>query len=126
MTDTRHAAQAVAVLLLANDFALPVTATYLQGPPGVADPEHPEDDTIAVRLTDGSGARLRCVAEKDFIAAAVWETGSDAHLAELAGVAGERGLRLDRFGLWRGHEPVALEREEALYSALGQRFRFRG
>lgn len=30
-----HAAQGVAVLALANDFALPVTATYLQGQPGV-------------------------------------------------------------------------------------------
>lgn len=33
---TVHAAQAVAVLLLASDFALPVTATYMQGPPGTA------------------------------------------------------------------------------------------
>ena len=29
-----HAAQAVAVLLLANGFSLPVTATYMTGPPG--------------------------------------------------------------------------------------------
>lgn len=29
-----HAAQAVAVLVLANDFAIPVTGTYLVGPPG--------------------------------------------------------------------------------------------
>ena len=29
-----HAAQAVAVLLLANAFSLPVTATYMTGPPG--------------------------------------------------------------------------------------------
>lgn len=29
-----HAAQVVVVLLLSNDFALPVTATYLAGPPG--------------------------------------------------------------------------------------------
>lgn len=31
-----HAAQAVAVLALATDFALPVTASYLAGPPGTA------------------------------------------------------------------------------------------
>lgn len=31
-----HAAQAVAVVLLATDFTLPVTATYLSGPPGTA------------------------------------------------------------------------------------------
>lgn len=29
-----HAAQGVAVLLLSNDFALPVTATFMEGPPG--------------------------------------------------------------------------------------------
>ncbi len=29
-----HAVQAIAVLVLANDFALPVTATYQNGPPG--------------------------------------------------------------------------------------------
>jgi hypothetical protein len=34
-----HAAQAVAVVVLANDFALPMTATYMAGPPGTA----PED-----------------------------------------------------------------------------------
>ncbi len=29
-----HAAQGVAILVLANDFTLPVTATFLEGPPG--------------------------------------------------------------------------------------------
>jgi hypothetical protein len=33
-----HGVQAVAVLLLANDFALPVTATFMEGPPGAAPP----------------------------------------------------------------------------------------
>ncbi|MCP3996119.1 MAG: hypothetical protein GY722_13825 [bacterium] len=32
-----HAIQAVAVLALANSFALPVTATFLDGPPGSGD-----------------------------------------------------------------------------------------
>jgi hypothetical protein len=31
-----HAAQAIAVLLLANGFTLPVTATYMAGPPGTS------------------------------------------------------------------------------------------
>jgi len=33
-----HAIQGVLILALANDFALPVTATFLDGPPGAADP----------------------------------------------------------------------------------------
>ena len=34
-----HAVQAVLVLVLANDFALPVTATFLTDQPGAAPPE---------------------------------------------------------------------------------------
>jgi len=34
-----HAAQAIAVLMLANDFSLPVTATFLTDAPGAAAPE---------------------------------------------------------------------------------------
>lgn len=34
-----HAVQAVAVLVLANEFALPVTGTFMDGPPGAAPPE---------------------------------------------------------------------------------------
>jgi hypothetical protein len=34
-----HAVQGLVILLLANDFSLPVTATFLTGPPGAADPE---------------------------------------------------------------------------------------
>ena len=86
---------------------------------GVSEPAHEHDDTIAVRLTDGLGARLRCVAESGFIGAIVWETGNDAHLEGLARAASAKGLRLDREGLWRGPERVATEGEDALYAALG-------
>lgn len=34
-----HAAQGAVILALANDFALPVTATFMEGPPGDAPPE---------------------------------------------------------------------------------------
>jgi hypothetical protein len=33
-----HAVQGVAILLLANEFALPVTASFLDGPPGAGEP----------------------------------------------------------------------------------------
>jgi hypothetical protein len=36
-----HAAQGVAVLLLSNDFSLPVTATFMEGPPGTVPPSRP-------------------------------------------------------------------------------------
>jgi hypothetical protein len=44
-----HAVQAVAVLALASDFALPVTASYLAGPPGTA----PEDPVVLFDIRTG-------------------------------------------------------------------------
>ncbi|MDO9496401.1 MAG: heliorhodopsin HeR [Nocardioides sp.] len=44
-----HAAQAVAVVLLASDFALPVTASYLAGPPGTT----PDDPVTLFDLSTG-------------------------------------------------------------------------
>ncbi len=37
-----HLAQVVILVLLSNDFSLPVTETFLSGPPGVTDPGSPE------------------------------------------------------------------------------------
>lgn len=44
-----HAVQAVVVVLLATDFALPVTASYLAGPPGTA----PQEPTVLFDLPTG-------------------------------------------------------------------------
>ena len=44
-----HAVQAVVVVVLATDFALPVTASYLAGPPGTA----PQEPTVLFDLPTG-------------------------------------------------------------------------
>ncbi|GAA4372465.1 heliorhodopsin HeR [Nocardioides caricicola] len=44
-----HLAQAIAVLVLATSFALPVTATYLEGPPGTV----PQDPTELFEIPTG-------------------------------------------------------------------------
>jgi hypothetical protein len=49
-----HAVQGVAILLLANEFALPVTATFLEGPPGAATPEL--HDLFEIRIAWGVAA----------------------------------------------------------------------
>ncbi|MBV9773656.1 MAG: hypothetical protein JO040_06880, partial [Gemmatimonadetes bacterium] len=77
------------------------------------------DGRATVRMRDGLRVRLRCVVPPRFVGAMVWETGSDAHLRELAARAEERGMRMDADGLARGGEPVPLPDEGALYSALG-------
>lgn len=38
-----HGAQAVVILALSNDFALPVTGAFLDGPPGITDPGAPQE-----------------------------------------------------------------------------------
>lgn len=45
-----HLAQAIGVLLLATSFALPVTASYLQGPPGTA----PQDPLTLFEIPTGA------------------------------------------------------------------------
>jgi len=81
--------------------------------------ERGSEERATLRLRDGFAVRLRAVPPERFVAAMVWETGSDAHLAELAARAESRGLRLEAGGLTRSGEAVALPAEEALYSALG-------
>jgi hypothetical protein len=49
-----HAAQAVLILALANDFTLPVTATYLEGPPGTT----PADQVVLWDLPVALGVAL--------------------------------------------------------------------
>ncbi len=45
-----HAIQATVLVLLSNDFALPVTATFMEGPPGEAPPELSEWFDIRIGL----------------------------------------------------------------------------
>ncbi len=70
-------------------------------------------------LRDGFAVRLRAVPPERFVAAMVWETGSDAHLAELAPRAEAHGLRLDADGLRGGGEAVPLPDEAVFYTVLG-------
>ncbi|MBN1171145.1 MAG: heliorhodopsin HeR [Micromonosporaceae bacterium] len=51
-----HAVQAVAVVLLSNDFALPVTASYMQGPPGT--PPLEPVSLVEIRIAWGVAAFL--------------------------------------------------------------------
>lgn len=86
---------------------------------GASSPEQDGEDGAAVMLSDGLRVRLCCVPPVRFVAATVWETGSEWHLADLATRAAAEGMCLDGHGLWRGSSPVELPDEEALYRALG-------
>lgn len=75
--------------------------------------------TLHRNLSDGLPLRVRCATPERFGAALLWETGSDAHLAELSQLARGRGLLLGVEALRRDREPVPTPDEAAVYAALG-------
>lgn len=68
-----HVAQAAAVIALATDFALPVTASYLAGPPGTT----PQEPTVLFDLSTGLAvaAFLALSALAHLLVSTVWFRG---------------------------------------------------
>ena len=68
-----HAFQAVVVVALATDFSLPVTASYLQGPPGTA----PQDPVVLFDIATGLAvaAFLALSAVAHVLVSTVWWRG---------------------------------------------------
>ncbi len=62
-----HAAQGVAVLALANDFALPVTAAFLQGAPGAAESYAGLEELFTINLGRGVALFLFLSAVAHFV-----------------------------------------------------------
>jgi len=57
-----------------------------------------------------------------FGAAWLFTTGSEAHVAQLQRLASNKGLRLERDGLYRNGKLIAARSEEDIYTALGLPF----
>ena len=74
-----HLAQAAAVVVLATDFALPVTAAYLAGPPGTA----PQEPTVLFDLPTGAAvaAFLALSALAHLLVSTAWWRGYVGDLA---------------------------------------------
>src|SRR5690606_34390534 len=87
--------------------------------PGASPGERTGGDAARVRLGGGLAVRLRVAAPEAFAAAWLHATGSEAHVAALRERAADRGLRLDRDGLWDGTRRVEATEEDAIYRALG-------
>ena len=77
------------------------------------------DRRAGVELADGLRVSLTCVPPAEYGAALVFATGSDAHVAQLAARAEERGLRLSAEGVFQGKKRLPLRDEAAVYEALG-------
>jgi DNA polymerase (family X) len=78
-----------------------------------------EPSHLSLRLQGGVKADLHLVDEATFPFALHALTGNQAYLTAMQAHAGKRGYSLDADGLRHGHEPVACDNEEAIFSALG-------
>ena len=86
--------------------------------PGVASVLARGDTKMAVRLASGMQVDLRVVPEESFGAALQYFTGSQAHSVVLRGMAKDRGLKINEYGVFRGKKRIAGQTEEEVYGAL--------
>ncbi|HKY62159.1 MAG TPA: helix-hairpin-helix domain-containing protein, partial [bacterium] len=77
---------------------------------------------VSVRLATGLQVDLRMVSEKEFPFAWLYFTGSKEHNTLLRGIAKNRGLKLNEYGLFKGEKPTPCKSEEDIYRALGLHF----
>ena len=75
-----------------------------------------------VMLRSGLQVDIRAVPEQSWGAALLYFTGSKAHNIALRGVAGERGWKLNEYGLFSGKRRIAGATEEEIYEKLGLAF----
>ena len=73
----------------------------------------------SVLLEHGFQADLRVVPKKSFGAALAYFTGSKAHNVATRGIAVDRKLKLNEYGLFKGARAVAGATEEGIYDKLG-------
>lgn len=77
------------------------------------------DTKMSVRLSSGLQVDLRVVPEESFGAALQYFTGSKEHNVILRGMAKDRGLKINEWGVYRGEEWIAGHTEEEVYAQLG-------
>jgi len=85
---------------------------------GVADTIARGDTKMSLRLASGLQCDLRVVPEESFGAAMQYFTGSKAHNIVLRGLAKDRGLKINEYGVFRGERRVAGQTEAEVYGAL--------
>ncbi|HWB13834.1 MAG TPA: DNA polymerase/3'-5' exonuclease PolX [Pirellulales bacterium] len=76
------------------------------------------DTKMSVRLAGGLQVDLRVVPEESFGAALQYFTGSKEHNVVLRGLAKNRGLKINEYGVFRGEDYVAGRTEKDVYATL--------
>jgi DNA polymerase (family 10) len=87
--------------------------------PGIATVIARGDTKMSVRLTSKLQVDLRVVPAESFGAALQYFTGSKDHNVVVRGMAKDRGLKVNEYGVFRGEERVAGRTEEEVYEAVG-------
>ena len=80
------------------------------------------DTKSSIRIQNGIQVDLRIVREKEYPYALLHFTGSKEHNTLLRGLAKEKGLKLNEYGLFKGSKLIACKNEEAIYKVLGMEY----
>jgi DNA polymerase (family 10) len=73
----------------------------------------------SVRMKEGFDMDIRVLPRRSYGAALQYFTGSKEHNIALRKIAIEKGLKLSEYGLFKGSEMIAGEKEEEIYEKLG-------
>jgi DNA polymerase (family 10) len=76
------------------------------------------DTRATVVLRSGMQVDLRLVPEAAYGAALHYFTGAKAHTIAVRGMAGERGLKINEYGVFRGDRRIAGRSEEEVYASV--------
>ena len=76
------------------------------------------DTKMSIRLEDGVQVDLRVVPKKSYGAALLYFTGSKNHNIVLRGMAKDRGLKVNEYGVFRDETFLVGETEEEIYKLL--------
>jgi DNA polymerase (family 10) len=73
----------------------------------------------SVRMDSGIQVDLRIVSEQEYPFALLYFTGSKEHNTLLRGLAKDKGLKLNEYGLFKGEKRIPCKTEEEIFKALG-------
>ena len=81
------------------------------------------DTKVSVRTSfEDRQVDLRVVEKESWGAALVYFTGSKAHNIKLRGLAKDKGLKINEYGVFKGTERIAGRTEKDVYKTLGVRW----
>lgn len=118
--DVRRRSEVVrdVVIVVVADIPPTELLRQLKAIPGVKEIAGEDERRATLRFAGGGTAQVMVTPSQNLGAVLVQATGSQAHLAALAGWATTRGFDLAGAALWEGSRFVATPTEESLYAAL--------